>query len=264
MADIRNKYVSPSIGETAFNCPHCGSLAKQFWYMSIAENYSKDATPTFYPKDYDLSAFDSLKDVKKIEIFKDRAKKMISGRPFFDETNTSYSNIKVQNLSISKCFNCNDVSIWIYDKLVWPASGEAPLANTDLPKNVRADYDEASTILDLSPRGATALLRLCIQKLCKFLGEPGKNINDDIASLVKKGLPVQVQQALDVVRVVGNNAVHPGQIDLKDDRPAAEKLFGLVNLISEIMISQPKHVNAMFDELPPEAKAAIEKRDKKK
>ena len=95
------------------------------------------------------------------------------------------------------------------------------------------------------------------------LKEPGKNINSDIAALVKKGLDPRVQQALDVVRVIGNNAVHPGQIELKDDRVTAEKLFGLVNLITEIMISQPKHVGAMFDSLPEAVREGIEKRDNK-
>jgi len=97
--------------------------------------------------------------------------------------------------------------------------------------------------------------------MCKFLGEKGKNIDDDIASLVSKGLDVRVQKALDVVRVVGNNAVHPGQIDLKDDRSTAEKLFTLVNLIADIMISQPRHINTMFEGLPESARKAIEKRD---
>ena len=129
---------------------------------------------------------------------------------------------------------------------------------------MRADYDEASTILDLSPRGAVALLRLGIQKLCKHLGEKGKNIDDDIKALVKKGLDVRVQRALDVVRVIGNNAVHPGQIDLRDDRATAERLFGLVNLISEKTITEPKNVEQMYDSLPESARKAIEKRDRTK
>ena len=39
---------------------------------------------------------------------------------------------------------------------------------------------------------------------CGHLGESGKNINDDIAALVKKGLNLMIQQSLDVVRVIGN------------------------------------------------------------
>lgn len=82
-----------------------------------------------------------------------------------------------------------------------------------------------------------------------------------ITALVKKGLDVRVQRALDVVRVIGNNAVHPGHIDLRDDRAAAEKLFGLVNLIAERMISQPKHVQELYESLPEGARKAIEKRN---
>jgi len=103
---------------------------------------------------------------------------------------------------------------------------------------------------------------LAIQKLCALLGEKGKNINDDIAALVKKGLPIKVQQALDIVRVVGNNSVHPGQIDLKDDMETANTLFGLVNLIADVMITQPKHVDKIYNTVVPKSQRdAITKRD---
>lgn len=165
------------------------------------------------------------------------------------------------NVHVSSCYNCNKISIWVYDSMLWPAATAAPEPNIDLPVDVRADYDEAGLVLNTSPRSAAALLRQAVQRLCAYLGEKGKNIDADIAALVQKGLDKRIQQALDVVRVVGNNAVHPGQIDLKDDRATAEKLFGLVNLIADTLISQPKHIEAMFNDLPEGAKQAIEKRD---
>lgn len=106
-----------------------------------------------------------------------------------------------------------------------------------MPSEIRAHFEEAREIFFLSPRGAAALLRLAVQKLCAVLGESGENINDDIASLVGKGLPVKVQQALDTLRVIGNDAVHPGQIDLNDNRDIAASLFELLNIIIDEMIS---------------------------
>lgn len=77
-----------------------------------------------------------------------------------------------------------------------------------------------------------------------------------------KGLPVAIQQALDLVRVIGNHAVHPGSINLNDDRDTAAKLFELVNLIAENQITQPMAIAKLFDEKVPDgAKAAIAKRD---
>jgi Protein of unknown function (DUF1348)/Domain of unknown function (DUF4145) len=70
-------------------------------------------------------------------------------------------------------------------------------------------------------------------------------LNDAIALLVRNGLDARVQKALDVVRVIGNDALHPGQIDV-DDRSTAETLFGLVSLICEKMIIEPKHVEEVY------------------
>lgn len=263
MEDVRNKYVSPSVSETAFNCPHCGAFAQQFWFSVHADRLTKDSKPhVFHAEEVKKFDLDHIEKTEKVIELREWLQRVATGRPLIEE-NRQIRGYNVQNLSVSRCFNCNEIAIWIYDRLAWPRRGEGPLPNPDLPEDVRSDYEEASTILDLSPRGAAALLRLAIQKLCKHLGEKGQNINDDIAALVKKGLDVRVQQALDVVRVIGNNAVHPGQIDLRDDRATAEKLFGLTNLIAEIMISQPKHVSAMFTSLPEDARKAIEKRDGK-
>jgi hypothetical protein len=133
-----------------------------------------------------------------------------------------------------------------------------------MPDDVRQDYEEARNISMISPRGAAALLRLAIQKLCKHLGQSGENINADIANLVKDGLSVKLQQALDSVRVVGNNAVHPGQIDLKDDIEIANKLFVFVNIICDNQISQVKQIGEFYDvTIPDNLKQAIEKRDSK-
>jgi hypothetical protein len=139
--------------------------------------------------------------------------------------------------------------------------GDTPPPNADLSEDVRKDYDEARAILVRSPRGSAALLRLCIQKICVELGEPGKNLNEDIKSLVKKGLPLRVQQAFDVIRINANNAVHPGELNLSDTVESTRILFSFVNFIAERMVSQEKAIDLMFDQLTPEQRAAITKRD---
>lgn len=169
--------------------------------------------------------------------------------------------VPLEETSISVCAPCNSYSIWYNGNILFPESKGIANPNSDLNKEIQADYNEARSIFDKSPRGAAALLRLAIQKMCKQLGENGKDINHDIANLVKKGLPETIQQALDIVRVVGNNAVHPGQIDLKDNSEIAFRLFELINLIAQVMITQPKEIKKLYESLPDSIKDSIKKRD---
>lgn len=184
----------------------------------------------------------------------------------------------------AKCAACDEVSIWrsrlnptqqvLVDlaskgemieasgQMIYPMVTTAPHPNPDLPSDCKTDFEEARLILHISPRGAAALLRLVIQKLCKNFGEKGNNINEDIRSLVCKGkLPVQVQQALDVVRLVGNNAVHPGEISVDANIELVGKLFWLVNYIVKEMITDPNERIAIFGDMPQSARDSIERRD---
>ena len=166
-----------------------------------------------------------------------------------------------EGFKVSYCVSCSFPTIWHEDAMIFPDHGFAEPANLDLPEDIRNDYDEARSILAKSPRGAAALLRLAIQKLCKHLGQSGSNINDDIKALVAGGLPPKVQETLDSVRVIGNDAVHPGQLDLRDDRDAATKLFKLVNFVATKMISEPKEIKEIYDGLPKKKRDAIDQRD---
>ena len=165
-------------------------------------------------------------------------------------------------IRIGTCDHCDKNTLWVFKKLLYPDNGNAPFPNVEMPENVLKLYREAASIHSKSPRGAAALLRLAIQVLTKELGEEGKNINTDIGNLVNKGLPKIVQQSLDIVRVTGNDAVHPGQIDT-DNPETVGQLFKLVNVIVEYMIDLPKRVGGIYESLPSEKKEGIEQRDKK-
>ena len=165
-------------------------------------------------------------------------------------------------LYIATCQNCMNKIIWINDEYVYPDI-VAEEANPDMPESVMQLYNEAGLIYNKSPRAACALLRLAIDRLCNELGENDRDINKNIGALVKKGLPQSVQQALDVVRVVGNKAVHPGQIACDvDDKGTATMLMRLLNIIVERMITEPNEIDSLYQGLPESVKESIEKRDK--
>ncbi|MBN1513583.1 MAG: DUF4145 domain-containing protein [Phycisphaerae bacterium] len=164
---------------------------------------------------------------------------------------------------VSRCEKCGAITIWREGRVVYPIGATVEPPSADLSPEIKADYNEAALIAKLSPRGAAAILRLALQKLCRLLGQPGNSINDDIKALVAAGLPTKVQQALDSVRVIGNDAVHPGVLDLTDDHDTVVRLFKLVNFICQKMITDPKEIDAMYGKLPQSKIEAIQKRDKK-
>ena len=182
---------------------------------------------------------------------------------FQSDSYKSGGGMYIQNkVFIHKCQCCGKKIIWIDNEYVYPDI-VAEEANSDMPEPVKQLYNEAGLIYNKSPRAACALLRLAIDRLCNELGETDRDINKNIGELVKKGLSPSVQKALDIVRVVGNKAVHPGQIAFDvDDIETAVALMKLVNMITQRMITEPQEIDSMFEQLPDSAKNAIENRDK--
>lgn len=170
----------------------------------------------------------------------------------------------ITNVELSECHSCKKFAVWAVGRLVYPPSDLAIEPHADMPAGIQADFIEAASIVNASPRGAAALLRLCLQKLCDhLLKTKGQKIDVSVGQLVAQGLPPEVQKALDSVRVIGNEAVHPGSMDLSDDKETALALFNLVNYITDRLISQPKKIAEIYDMLPESKRNGIESRDKK-
>ena len=229
----KDDFFPPAHTEESFHCPHCGVFAKQRWshLQAVGDAYTK------------RNQFHAVTRATNIT----------------DKTVTT--GLLPESWTISMCEHCGKFMIWEDDKIIYPKKLQVLPPNSDLDVDIQEDYLEAAKVLADSPRSAAAILRLALQKLCKQLGEKGDNINADIASLVKKGLNPAIQKSLDALRITGNNAVHPGELDLKEDGVRVLKLFSLINFIAEKMISEPKEIDSFYDGLPEGAKNAVEKRD---
>lgn len=217
-----SEYYHPVYQSKQFHCPYCNVFASQEW--------SNIATISIKNTNQKIQGMLPVKNENKV-------------------------------IRTSTCSHCQKRTIWLEEKIIYPTTHSAPQSNNDLPDNVKEIYDEAAKITDQSPRAACALLRLALQMLLEKLGGSG-NINDDIKNLVKKGLNLQIQQALDIVRVTGNHAVHPGEI-VFDDTTNVQGLFDLINIIADVFITQPKRMQKLYDNLPETDKKKITKRDGK-
>ncbi len=219
----KEKYYPPKHAKGQFHCPHCGVYAKQFWAHIEAKN--------------------------------------IWGNIFKGVHVSDFQENLDRKWTISKCEHCGEKMIWLDGEIVYPKKIIVDLPNDDLSEDIKKDYLEAANIFNNSPRSSAALLRLALQRLCKQLGEKGDNINEDIKNLVKKGLNPNIQKSLDILRITGNNAVHPGEINVEEKPELVLKLFELINFIAEKMITEPKEVGAFYEELPDSAKEQIKERD---
>lgn len=86
------------------------------------------------------------------------------------------------------------------------------------------------------------------------LGMEGKNLDRDIKELCNQGISRQIQEALDVVRLIGNESVHPGELDMRDDLETALLLFEILNWIVGSTISPRKKTKSLLSNKIPKSK----------
>jgi hypothetical protein len=159
------KYVAPSISAHSFSCPHCGTFAHQTWSrLFAAALYDKDKLPLVTVQCN--REFDETMNAEVMRTFNG----LSAGELFLDDEITSQRSYVVYNCHLSQCYSCNKYALWLHDNLLHPAPHLHIECNSDMPDEIRADFNEAREIFFLSPRGAAALLRLAVQKLCAVLG----------------------------------------------------------------------------------------------
>lgn len=105
-----------------------------------------------------------------------------------------------------------------------------------IPQQIRHDYEEASTIIESSPKAAATLLRRNLQGMIHdYWGIHEKNLNAEITALKDKVTPAQ-WNALDGLRKIGNIGAHMENdvnliVDIDVDE--AKKLLRLIELLLE-------------------------------
>ena len=162
----------------------------------------------------------------------------------------------------AQCDNCKHFAIWIGDKMVYPAKIGVPPAHADTPAEIVPDYNEAAEIFSISPRASAAILRVALEKLLNFIGLKGDDINRNIANLVELGLNEELQKSMDIIRILGNESVHYGSVNLNEDKTTANKLFLIFNLIVDKTITNKNMLADIYDKLPENKVNGINQRDK--
>ena len=223
---MKKVFENPEFQKSAFTCPNCSAFSKHDWSF----NYVNEKQGDFYGRGFNIQI-----------------------KPYIKE------------LYLCKCENCGYISFWYDKKLIWPLNTGVESPIEEMPKDIKELYSEASSIIELSPKGSCAILRLALQKLCNRLAnqDEKKKIDGAIKKLVENGLPQTLQKAMDTVRIIGDEAVHPGEINIDDNKEIAIAMFRLMNIIVEKVIVEPQEIDELYRLMPEEKLKGIENRDKK-
>ena len=86
---------------------------KQFWFSVHVNPLKKDGTPVVVtPSEVREMDFDHIEEPNERSRTETWAERMATGRPFLDAENRDLASYSACNVSISRCFNCDEICIW--------------------------------------------------------------------------------------------------------------------------------------------------------
>lgn len=158
------------------------------------------------------------------------------------------SNVPVDDsyleLTFYRCPNCNQVTITAkgigesvkdVDMLIHPNSLARQFPDY-IPEAIRQDYEEAYSIVSLSPKASATLSRRCLQGMIRNFWEiKESNLSKAIEKLEGK-IPAAQWKVIDGIRRIGNIGAHMEKdinliVDIDTDE--ARKLLKLIELLME-------------------------------
>lgn len=170
---------------------------------------------------------------------------------YIDKFYTSTDRKKYYQYSTSylvktECTSCSQNLLWFIDfsnrleYIIYPEITFAIPPTDDMPNDVKEVYREAALICQKSPRAAAALLRVAMEPLLPHIGAKQNKLNEMIKELVSNEIiTTRIQQAMDFVRLVGNDGAHPtSEILMDDSQEIVDHMFRLLNLIVQQHIKE--------------------------
>jgi hypothetical protein len=140
---------------------------------------------------------------------------------YIDAPSQREKEIEQLTLSFAACPECGGLVISIQPRnkgfgaselgneyIVWPLSSARSVPK-EVPEHIKADYEEAALVLQLSPKASAALSRRCLQAVLREEGKASQhNLSDQIDAIIK-ALPSHIAENIDAIRNIGNFAAHP-------------------------------------------------------
>lgn len=225
-------------------CEYCGNKTKSAWTL-VGLDKNKESYYYLGVIDYELERIYPRHNINKPLTFRDDEYK----RLFWGESDPmdAYANL----FYFENCEVCQGTCI--YDaktgEKIHPKTTSIKKPNNDMPQNIKDLYIEASSVFELSPRSALAIIRLALDLLCIELGANNKDsLYNKVEWLYNENvINSEIKELAHGVRGLGNDAVHPRNIDDQIDKNDAELVFELLNIIVEEKITKVNRKNELVN-----------------
>ena len=170
--------------------------------------------------------------------------------------------------SLALCAFCQNNSVWLGERLIYPLARLGEESSPDMPDDVRVLYDEAREVAVVSRRAGAAMARATLELLVKRI-DPDAPPRSTLVQRLDRIIPLvdtPLGQMLTFARHVGN-AIHATELPdeaivmvLDDDQTdGMELIFAAVNGLVEAKITRPRVAAEMYLKIPESVRERVER-----